>query len=56
MLAVPMAKYDLIVDLHSASPISSNLNVMVRSPNPLGWIEIAVGLPEDPRYSGLFPN
>ena len=45
-------------DKTSAS-INSRLNVVVRSPTRLGWVEMAVGLPEGPSYPGhsssIFP-
>ena len=37
------------------APINSRLIVVVRSPAPLGWVEMAVGLPEGPSYPGHSP-
>ena len=42
-------------DKTSAS-INSRLNVVVRSPTRLGWVQMAVGLPEGPSYPGHSPS
>ena len=34
------------------APINSRLNVVVQSRPRLGWVEMAVGLSEDPNYPG----
>ena len=39
-----------------SAPINSRLKVVVRSPTPLGWVEMAVGLPEGPSYLGHSPS
>ena len=41
--------------IYSQAPINSRLNLVVRSPTPLGWDKKAVGLPEGPRYPELVP-
>ena len=38
-----------------AAPINSRLNVVVRAPPHLGWVEMAVDLPEGPHYPGDSP-
>ena len=39
-----------------SAPINSRLNVVVRFPLRLGWVEMAVGLPEGPSYPGHSPS
>ena len=41
---------DLAGDVLKTAPINSRLNVVVRSPPRLGWVEMAIGLPEGPSY------
>ena len=38
------------INIVEPTPINSRLNVLVRSQAPLGWVEMAVGLPEGPSY------
>ena len=38
------------------APINFCLNVLVRSPTPLGWVEMAVGLPEGSSYPRHSPS
>ena len=46
---------DIAHDFNSTAPITSRLNVVVRSPATFGWVEMAVGLPEGPSYPGHSP-
>ena len=38
-----------------STPVNSRLNVLVRSPTPLGWVKMAVDFFEGSRYPGHLP-